>query len=150
LRVPKDSKDLPDEVPFLLIGGGTASFSAFRAIKSHIPKAKVLVITEETQMPYMRPPISKEIWFSATDSTAESDQLKFKQWNGVERNLFYEPDDFYIDPTKLMESENGGVAVARGYRVKKIDVCERKVILEDGKEIKYGACLLATGEMVKT
>lgn len=36
------SSDLPKHVPYLLIGGGTAAFSAFRAIKSNDPLAKVL------------------------------------------------------------------------------------------------------------
>lgn len=36
-----NSSDLPKHVPYLLIGGGTASFSAFRAIKSNDAKAKV-------------------------------------------------------------------------------------------------------------
>lgn len=35
------SADLPKHVPYLLIGGGTAAFSAFRAIKSNDAKAKV-------------------------------------------------------------------------------------------------------------
>lgn len=38
---PSKSSDIPNNVPYLLIGGGTASFSAFRAIKSADPKAKV-------------------------------------------------------------------------------------------------------------
>lgn len=41
VRVPATSKDIPKEVPYLLVGGGTASFAAFRAIKSNNPKAKV-------------------------------------------------------------------------------------------------------------
>lgn len=35
------TKDLPKHVPYLLIGSGTAAFSAFRAIKSNDAKAKV-------------------------------------------------------------------------------------------------------------
>lgn len=35
------SSDLPKHVPYLLIGGGTAGFSAFRAIKANDAKAKV-------------------------------------------------------------------------------------------------------------
>lgn len=31
----------PKKVPYLIIGGGTASWSAFRAIKDHVPNAKV-------------------------------------------------------------------------------------------------------------
>lgn len=128
-----------------MIGGGTASFSAFRAIKSHDPTAKVLVITNEIEMPYMRPPLSKELWFSPDSA----EKLKFKQWNGTERSLFYEPDDFYVSPTKLIDSPNGGVAIVKGYTVKKLDVCSRKAILTDGTEIKYGECLIATGSTPK-
>ncbi|KAL9707823.1 hypothetical protein quinque_011341 [Culex quinquefasciatus] len=130
-RYPASSKDLPGEVPYLLIGGGTASFAAFRAIKGHDAKAKVLVISNEPEMPRTWKP------------------LKFKQWNGVERSIYYEPDDFYIDPTKLAEAPNGGVAIARGYEVQRIDVVNRKVVLTDGTEIKYGECLLATGARPK-
>lgn len=144
VKVPPSSDDLPKEVPYLLVGGGTASFSAFRAIKSHDPKAKVLVISNEFERPYMRPPLSKELWYHAEKNIVPAD-FKFKQWNGAERSLFYEPAEFYIEPTKLMQNENGGVAVAQGYTVKKVDVCERKVILTDGAEITYGECLLATG-----
>lgn len=32
---------LPKKVPYLIIGGGTASWSAFKAIKDHVPNAKV-------------------------------------------------------------------------------------------------------------
>lgn len=32
---------IPKKVPYLIIGGGTASWSAFRAIKDHVPNAKV-------------------------------------------------------------------------------------------------------------
>lgn len=31
----------PKKVPYLIIGGGAASWSAFRAIKDHVPNAKV-------------------------------------------------------------------------------------------------------------
>lgn len=41
LKNPARSSDIPNNVPYLLIGGGTASFSAFRAIKSADPTAKV-------------------------------------------------------------------------------------------------------------
>lgn len=41
IKVPTESKLIPQEVTYLLIGGGTAAFSAFRSIKSRDPKAKV-------------------------------------------------------------------------------------------------------------
>jgi len=42
-KIPVESKLIPQEIPYLLIGGGTAAFSAFRSIKSRDPRAKVRV-----------------------------------------------------------------------------------------------------------
>lgn len=36
--------EVPTSVPYLLIGGGTASFAAFRAIRANDPKAKVWLL----------------------------------------------------------------------------------------------------------
>jgi hypothetical protein len=41
IKFPAKSNDIPNSVPYLLIGGGTASFAAFRAIKSADPTAQV-------------------------------------------------------------------------------------------------------------
>lgn len=155
------SAEIPKDVTYLLIGGGTASFAAFRAIKSHDPKAKVMVLSEELETPYMRPPLSKELWLAelntngnGTKSTPkpngdDTDTLTFKQWNGIERSLYYEPTDFYTHPSKLLDEPNGGVAIVRGYTVKKVDVENRIAFLTDGTEIKYQKCLIATGSTPK-
>lgn len=44
---------------------------------------QVLIVTEESDLPYMRPPLSKELWFSDDPMVIET--LRFKQWNGKER-----------------------------------------------------------------
>jgi len=41
VKIPSLSESIPDKIQYLLIGGGTASFSAFRAIKSADPTARV-------------------------------------------------------------------------------------------------------------
>lgn len=146
MRCPPTTKDIPKHIPYLLIGGGTASFAAFRAIKSNEPKAKVLVISDEFVMPYMRPPLSKEIWF---DAQLGVEQARFKQWNGAERSLYYEPVDFYMSAEKLGDAKNGGVSVIRGYSVVKLNVAEQKVLLDDGTELTYDKCLIATGSSPK-
>lgn len=158
------SSEIPKEVSYLLIGGGTASFAAFRAIKSHDPKAKVMVISEEIETPYMRPPLSKELWLaelgasggksqaksnSSSSSETDTEALTFKQWNGIERSLYYEPNDFYTHPSKLLTEPNGGVTIVRGYTVKQIDAENNVAILTDGTEIKYQRCLIATGSTPK-
>lgn len=148
VKIPATASEIPSSVPYLLIGGGTASFSAFRAIKSLDAKAKVLIVSNESQLPYMRPPLSKEVWFDP--DSEKKDVLTFKQWNGSEKSLFYEPEDFYISPKALDENANGGVAVARGWKVERIDPYKRIAYLEGGSEIKYEKCLLATGAKPKT
>ena len=41
------------------------------------------MIGEEDALPYMRPPLSKELWFSEDENVG--DTLIFKSWNGKER-----------------------------------------------------------------
>uniref|UniRef100_A0A5F8H5W7 Apoptosis-inducing factor 1, mitochondrial n=1 Tax=Monodelphis domestica TaxID=13616 RepID=A0A5F8H5W7_MONDO len=95
LSVPETRAQIkaPTHAPFLLIGGGTAAFAAARSIRARDPGARVLIISEDPELPYMRPPLSKELWFS--DDPNVTNTLRFKQWNekcliatgGTPRNL---------------------------------------------------------------
>lgn len=134
-------------VPFLLIGAGSASFAAFRAIRTKDPTAKVLMVGEEPFHPYMRPPLSKELWFDPKPDVGKT--LSFTRWNGKERSVFYEPADYYFSIKDLLENKNGGVSVIRGRKVVKIDPVSQKVFLNTGEEIAYEKCLLATGARPK-
>lgn len=137
------SPKMPSHSPYLLIGGGTASFAAARSIRARDPGAKVLIVTDEPDLPYMRPPLSKELWFSDDPSVTET--LRFKQWNGKERSIYFQPPSFYINPEDLESAENGGVAVLLSKKVVHMDVRGNKVKLDDGTEISYDKCLIATG-----
>ncbi|KAF6728830.1 Apoptosis-inducing factor 1, mitochondrial [Oryzias melastigma] len=137
------SLKLPSHAPYLLIGGGTASFAAARSIRARDPGAKVLIVTDEPDLPYMRPPLSKELWFS--DDPAVTETLRFKQWNGKERSIYFQPPSFYIRPEDLEGAENGGVAVLNNRKVVYMDVRGNKVKLDDDTEISYDKCLIATG-----
>lgn len=44
---------------------------------------KVLIVSEDPELPYMRPPLSKELWFSDDPNVTKT--LQFRQWNGKER-----------------------------------------------------------------
>ncbi|XP_041051652.1 apoptosis-inducing factor 1, mitochondrial isoform X1 [Carcharodon carcharias] len=135
--------DIPSHAPYLLIGGGTASFAAARSIRARDPGARVLIVSEEPDLPYMRPPLSKELWFSDDSSVPET--LKFKQWNGKERSIFFQPPSFYVSPQDLPFVENGGVAVLTSKKVVHMDVRGNKIRLDNGSEITYDKCLIATG-----
>ncbi|KAJ3589931.1 hypothetical protein NHX12_010771 [Muraenolepis orangiensis] len=143
VETPTVLPGVPGHAPYLLIGGGTASFAAARSIRARDPGAKVLIVTEEPDLPYMRPPLSKELWFS--DDPTVTDTLRFKQWNGKERSIYFQPPSFYTSPEELAVAENGGVAVLTGKKVVHMDVRGNKVQLDDGVEISYDKCLIATG-----
>lgn len=139
---PPKVDHLPDTIPYLIVGGGTAAFAAFRSIRARDPKAKVVVITDDDYNPYMRPPLSKELWFSEPE-TAKN--LKFLQWNKKERSIFLEHEEFYCSLKELAEKENGGVTIIKSHKVVKIDAGEQKAYLDNGQLIGYEKCLLATG-----
>ena len=139
--------DLPPHVQYLLIGGGTASFSAFKAIKAADAKAKVIIVGDEERRPYMRPPLTKEMWFTdeVEKEEAEDGDVRFRQWNGRVRSLFFEPKGFFTPLKDLSKRDNGGVSFVGGRKVVKIDVERKEAHLDNGRVIGYDKCLLATG-----
>ena len=141
--VKVSTRRAPEHVPYLLIGAGTASFAAYRAIKARDPLAKILIIGDEEHLPYMRTPLSKELWFMTDKKAVE--ELRFKQWNGRERSLHFEPQSFYLPLEEFDESSKGGISLLLGERVTRVDAGSRTVFLSDGTEIHYDKCLIATG-----
>ncbi|XP_061224947.1 apoptosis-inducing factor 1, mitochondrial isoform X2 [Neopsephotus bourkii] len=140
---PGAQPEVPSHVPFLLIGGGTAAFAAARSIRARDPGARVLIVSEDPALPYMRPPLSKELWFSDDPNVTET--LRFRQWNGKERSIYFQPPSFYVPVRDLLYVENGGVAVLCGKKVVHMDVRGNTVKLSDGTQISYDKCLIATG-----
>lgn len=140
---PPPLPEVPEHATYILVGAGTASFAAYRAIRKADNNAKVLIIGEEEYPPYMRPPLSKELWYCDDDELVS--QLKFKQWNGKERGIFFEPEAFFCKPGELPSKEEGGVALLKGKKVVGINSKEQKVKLDDGAEIRYDKLLLAPG-----
>ncbi|KRZ80487.1 Apoptosis-inducing factor 1, mitochondrial [Trichinella papuae] len=133
----------PSQVRYLLVGGGTASFAAARAIRGLDEEARVLIVTDESHIPYMRPPLSKELWFDKDRTLAR--RLRFKQWNGRERTIFFEHEQFFVEPLQLEATEHGGVSVLKNSRVVRLRPAEHVAELADGQRIVYEKCLIATG-----
>eukprot|EP00731_Ephydatia_muelleri_P030546 Em0022g60a len=134
---------LPEHVPYVLIGAGTASFAAAKAILEKDPAAKILIVGEEGFTPYSRPPLSKQLWFNEDHEAAR--QLKYQAaWAGGKVvDAFYKMD--FCDPNDLATKTEGGVAVLRGKKAVSLDPAQKKVVLDDGVSISYGKLLLATG-----
>lgn len=70
---------------------------------------------------------------------------KSKQVDEIDQHIYFERSDFYTDPMHLLNEPNGGVSILHNRTAKSLKLCERKVLLNDGTEIEYDQCLLATG-----
>lgn len=119
---------------YVLIGGGTASYSAYKAIRKNDPNADVLIVTEEKYAPYQRPPLSKELWKTKDPNVAQN--LTFTDWSGKEASVFYEDEKSY---------NNKSTKLIKGATVSDLDVNNQRITLSDGRVFEYDKCLLATG-----
>ncbi len=52
------------------------------AVTNDVSLKQVLVVSAEAHFPYMRPPLTKDLWNSEDPKVAVN--LKFKNWEGVE------------------------------------------------------------------
>ena len=143
-EVKKSPNGIPEAVTYLIVGGGTAAFGAYRSIKATDPTAKILIISEEKATPYMRPPLTKELWYFEKNHKSEG-EFMFKSFSGRERNLYFEKEAFYTPVDSIEFNDKGGIAVLKGVKVAQLMPNENQVKLEDGRLIKYEKCLLATG-----
>ncbi|CAF3121073.1 unnamed protein product [Rotaria socialis] len=142
------TSNIPNFAQYLIIGGGATAMSAFKSIRAHDPTAKVLVISSEKYLPYMRPPLSKDIWYTDDDDLIR--KHSFKQWHGKEKSLYFFDDEFYTDVKTLNDQENGGVAVVLGRKVVDLDLKTSTAKLDNDWEISFEKCLIATGGQPKT
>jgi hypothetical protein len=76
---PPPPPPAPLDVPYVIVGGGTAAYFAVRGILARDKKAKIIIVSTENELPYARTPLSKELWFNAEPS--EVFLIKKKQKN---------------------------------------------------------------------
>ncbi|VDN04775.1 unnamed protein product [Thelazia callipaeda] len=148
VKVAVDPNKLPEEIPYLLIGSGTASYYAALAIRARDANAKVLMIGDEKHLPYNRPALSKELWWFGDDEVAKT--LEYRGYSGKKRDVFYEAPGFFLTPSELDSAEHGGISLVSGHRVVKLDLEKQTAYLDDGRSLKYQKCLIATGGRPKS
>ncbi len=113
-----------EHADYLIVGGGVAGGHAAFEIRKHDKAGTILVVSDDNEFPYDRPPLSKEYLAG-----------KMRR-----RELFFRADSYYA---------RNRVKVLRGSRARAVDVSSRRVTLEDGSELSYGCLLLATGGRVR-
>jgi programmed cell death 8 (apoptosis-inducing factor) len=93
-------------------------------------------------VPYLRPPLSKELWFTASTKLAlKPEEMKFTDWHGNEKPLAFENSNFY---------RNFGVEMILGCEAVDFDLEKRQVGLSDGQVLQFDRLLIATGAQPKT
>lgn len=107
---------------FIIIGAGAAGTTAAVNLRRHGFQGTIHLISEENELPYDRPNLSKD----------------YLAGNAQEDWIPLYPKDFY---------DNNKIHMELGTRVKKLDSHRRSVFLSDGRTLRYDRCLLATGGM---
>jgi len=107
-------------VKYLLVGGGLAASSAAEAIRAIDRQGDMLLVGQEVNRPYHRPPLSKE----------------FLRRDKGRSELWVKPTGWY---------EENDVGLRTGRRVANLDCPRRAVTLSSGEEIGFDRLLLATG-----
>jgi 3-phenylpropionate/trans-cinnamate dioxygenase ferredoxin reductase subunit len=104
----------------LIVGGGHAGAQAAIALRQNKFEGSVAIIGDEPELPYERPPLSKE--YFAGD----------KAWE----RLLIRPAGFWAERE---------VAMLLGRRVVSVDPVAKRVRTGDGESIGYGSLIWATG-----
>jgi len=103
----------------VIIGGGQAGAMAAAALRAQQFTGSITLISEEPEIPYERPPLSKDMLLSPTPQL--QDIL---------------PATFY---------EENRITLRSNSRVVAIDINQNSVVLADGEELAWDKLLLATG-----
>ncbi|HEV8291847.1 MAG TPA: FAD-dependent oxidoreductase [Tepidisphaeraceae bacterium] len=105
---------------YILVGGGIASSSAAQAIRAIDTEGTLLLLGQEVNRPYHRPPLSK-------------DYLLGRQ---KQKEIFTLPDEWF---------KQHQVELRTGRRASLLDTSRRMVALDNGEEIAFDKLLIATG-----
>jgi 3-phenylpropionate/trans-cinnamate dioxygenase ferredoxin reductase subunit len=104
----------------VIVGGGPAGLATARAYRETGGRARVTILTSEPYAPYNRPPLTKE----------------YLRGEASQEDLPLESDDWYGD---------NGVELRLSAVVVGLNRNNQTVELDDGEELSYDACVLATG-----
>jgi 3-phenylpropionate/trans-cinnamate dioxygenase ferredoxin reductase subunit len=106
----------------VIVGGGQAGAQAVDTLRREGFKGRLVLISDESMLPYQRPPLSKK--FLSGEMAAE--------------RLLFRHRGFYDEHT---------VELKLGARATRIDAAARRVALSSGEDINYDRLLLCIGAL---
>jgi 3-phenylpropionate/trans-cinnamate dioxygenase ferredoxin reductase component len=111
---------MPEDTSYVIVGASLAGAKAAETLRAEGFTGPVALIGTETELPYERPPLSKDYLLGK----AERD------------SIYVHPREWYAD---------NSIDLRTGVTVTEIDRGGRAVVLGDGTRIQYGKLLLTTG-----
>jgi 3-phenylpropionate/trans-cinnamate dioxygenase ferredoxin reductase subunit len=105
---------------FVIVGGGLAAAKAAEALREHGHDGPLVIIGDESEKPYIRPPLSKGYLLGKEERDS----------------IFVHPDDWYREHN---------VELMLDTPARTVDIRARQVHLDDGRQVSYTKLLLATG-----
>jgi 3-phenylpropionate/trans-cinnamate dioxygenase ferredoxin reductase component len=105
---------------YIILGGGLAGASAIDGIRELDKTGSILLFSEETQLPYDRPPLSKKLWFGKKQGA----------------DIFLHDRKYYDDT---------GVKLALGTKIVLLDPKQKLIVDNQKNQYQYGKLLFATG-----
>ncbi|KQR77167.1 pyridine nucleotide-disulfide oxidoreductase [Burkholderia sp. Leaf177] len=109
---------------YVIVGAGHAARRAAETLRERSPDIRIVMVGEETELPYDRPVLSKDALLM----------------DDGEHRAFIRDANWYEDQR---------IELRLGMRVAKVNRSDRCVILDDGSRIGYTCLLLATGSRVR-
>jgi len=100
---------------YLIVGGGMTADAAVRGIREHDADGSIVLVGDESNPPYSRPPLSKALWQGKDESSV---------WRGT---------------------EDHGVDLVLGRRIVSLDLDAHRATDDQGDVYEYERVLLATG-----
>ncbi|HEX2072589.1 MAG TPA: FAD-dependent oxidoreductase [Geodermatophilus sp.] len=111
---------MPAQDPFVIVGAGLAGAKAAETLRAEGFDGPVVLLGEEPEQPYERPPLSKQYLLGA-----------------AERDAAHVHDGGWY--------AEHGVDLRTGVRAVRLDPAVHRVILDSGEQLPYARCLLTTG-----
>jgi NADPH-dependent 2,4-dienoyl-CoA reductase/sulfur reductase-like enzyme len=104
--------------PIVIVGAGLAGLRTAEELRRAGYEGELILVGEESRLPYDRPPLSKQFVRGETDDTT------------------LRPEEFFVE--KRIELRRGTAAVG-------VDTTARQVGLADGSTLDYAQLIIATG-----